>query len=127
MESTGGFCVKADRERLVRDLATAFDRHVSSVVNDPVMSQLAVFDAANLVKLHCGIASEGSVKFFLPDGEIEEHSPEEYKYILRMASKMSHIESAGVNFDPHSVCQHTYMALIKKAIMQGIWNGTCPE
>ena len=117
--------VKADRERLARDLAAAFDRRVNSVVNDPVISQLAVFDAANLVKLHCGIASEGSVKFFLPDGEIEEYGVEECKRILRMASKMSHIESAGINFDPRMA--HTYMALIKKAIMQGIWNGICPE
>ena len=117
--------VKADRERLTRDLAAAFDRRVNSVVNDPVISQLAVFDAANLVKLHCGIASEGSVKFFLPGGEIEEYGVEECKRILRMASKMSHIESAGINFDPRMA--HTYMALIKKAIMQGIWKGICPE
>ena len=117
--------VKADRERLARDLAAAFDRRVNSVVNDPVISQLAVFDAANLVKLHCGIASEGSVKFFRPDGEIEEYGVEECKRILRIASKMSHIESAGINFDPRMA--HTYMALIKKAIMQGIWNGICPE
>ena len=117
--------VKEDRERLARDLAAAFERRVNSVVNDPVISQLVVFDAANLVKLHCGIASEGSVKFFLPDGEIEEYGVEECKRILRMASKMSHVQSAGVNFDPRMA--HTYMALIKNAVMQGIWNGICPE
>ena len=119
------FDIKADRERLARDLADALDRRVNSVVNDQAISQLAVFDAANLVKLHCGVASEGSVKFFLPDGEIEEYGVEECKHILKIASKMSHIQSAGVNFDPRMA--HTYMALIKKAIMQGIWKIICPE
>ena len=109
----------------MQDLAAAFEQCVNSVVNDPAISQLVVFDAANLVKLHCGIASEGSVKFFLPDREIEEYGVEECKHIFRMASKMSHIQSAGINFDPRMA--HTYMTLIKNAVLQGIWNGICPE
>ena len=79
----------------------------------------------NLLKLYCGVASDGSVKFFLPVVEIEEHSLDECKCILKMASKMSHIQSAGVNFDPQ--IWHSYMALIRKAIMHGIGNGICPE
>ena len=90
-----------------------------------MISQLEVFDVASLVRLHCGKATEGSVKFFLPDGEIEEYGVEECKRILMVASKMPHIQSAGVNFD--SRMAHTYMVLIKKAIMQGIWEGICPE
>ena len=119
------FDVKADRERLAGDLADALDQPVNSVVNDPAISQLAVFDAANLVKLHCGLASEGLAKFFWPDGEIEEYGVQECKSILKIASKMPHIKSSGVNFDPRMA--HLYMALIKKAIMQGIWKGICPE
>jgi hypothetical protein len=34
------------------------------------MSNLEVFDAANLVKLHCGTAEDGKITFFLPEGEI---------------------------------------------------------
>ena len=108
-----------------RDLAGALDRRVNAVVNDAVISQLEVFDAASLVKLYCGNAEEGSVKFFLPEGELEEYGVEECKRVLMVASKMPHIRSAGVNFD--SRMAHTYMALIKKAVMQGIWKGTCPE
>ena len=82
-----------------------------------MISQLEVFDEASLVRLHCGKATKGYVKFFLPDGEIEEYGVEECKRILMVASKMPHILSAGVNF--HSCMAHTYMALIKKAIMPG--------
>ena len=117
--------IKENRERLARDLAGALDRRVNAVVNDAVISQLEVFDAASLVKLYCGNAEEGSVKFFLPEGELEEYGVEECKRVLMVASKMPHIRSAGVNFD--SRMAHTYMALIKKAVMQGIWKGTCPE
>lgn len=117
--------IKEDRERLARDLADAFDRRINSVVNETVISQLEVFDAASLVKLHCGKVVEGCVKFFVPDGEIEEYGVNECKRILMVASKMPHIQSAGVNFDFRMA--HTYMALVKKAVMQGIWNRICPE
>ena len=116
--------IKEDHERLARDLAYTLDQHVNSVVNNAVISQLEVFDEASLVRLHCGKATKGYV-FSLPDGEIEEYGVEECKCILMVASKMPHIQSAGVNFD--SRMAHTYMVLIKKAIMQGIWEGICPE
>jgi hypothetical protein len=117
--------IKEDRERFARDLAEALDKRVSTVVNPAVVSHLEVFDAANLVMLHCGEVKDGSLKYVLPEGEVEEYGVESCKHVLKVASEMSHIQSAGINFD-HRMA-HTYMSRIKKAVKQGIWNGTCPE
>jgi hypothetical protein len=89
--------IKEDRERFARDLAEALDKRVSTVVNPAVVSHL----------------------------EVEEYGVESCKRVLKVASEMSHIQSAGINFD-HRMA-HTYMSRIKKAVKQGIWNGTCPE
>ncbi len=102
---------KEDCGRFARDVAEAFDKQVSRVVNPAVMFHLEVFDAANLVMLHCG--------------GVEEYGIESCKRVLKVASEMSHIHSAGINFDHHMA--HTYMSQVKKAVKHGIWNGTCPE
>ena len=117
--------IKEDRERFARDLAEALDKRISTVVNPAVVSHLEVFDAANLVMLHCSEVKDGSLKYVLPEGEVEEYGVESCKRVLKVASEMSHIQSAGINFD-HRMA-HTYMSRIKKAVKQGIWNGTCPE
>lgn len=117
--------IKEDHERLARDLMVALDKRISSVINERVISKLEVFDAAQIVKLQCGSKVEDSIKFALPEGELEEYGVEECKHVLMVALKMSHIQSAGMNFDPRMA--HTYMAHIKEAVMQGVWRGICPE
>ena len=63
-----------------------------------MMSNLEVFDTANLVKLHCG--EDGKITFFLPEEEIEEYGVEECKEVMKVvASKLSHIQASGLNFD----------------------------
>ncbi len=104
--------IKEDRERFARDLAEALDKRVSRVVNPAVVSHLEVFDAANLVMLHCGEVKDGFLKYVLPEGEVEEYGVESCKRVLKVASEMSHIQSAGTNFD-HRMA-HAYMSRIKK-------------
>ena len=53
--------IKADHERFAKDLMNALDERVSSVIHQKVFSQLEVFDASNLVCLHCGTANDGNI------------------------------------------------------------------
>ena len=99
-------------------MADTPEKRVKRVVNEAFVSKLEVLDSINLVMLHCGRVEEGSVKYVLPEGEIEKYGVEERKHVLRVASEMSHIKSDGVNFD-HRMA-HTYMAQIKNAVKQGI-------
>ena len=79
----------------------------------------------NLVNLHCGTANDGKITFFLPEGEIEEYGVDECKEVMKAASKLSHIQASGMNFD--SRMSHAYMGLLKKAVSKGVWNGICPD
>lgn len=63
--------------------------------------------------------------FFLPEGELEQYGVNECKEIMQEASKKAHVQASGINFD--SRMAHLYMSLIKKAIMEGVWNRICPE
>ena len=73
--------IKEDHERFARDLAEALDKRVSTVVNPAVVSHLEVFDAANLVMLHCGEVKDGSLKYVLLEGEVEEYGVESCKHM----------------------------------------------
>ena len=44
---------------------------------------------------------------------------------MKEASKRAHVQASGMNFD-HRMA-HSYMSLVKKAIMEGVWSGICPE
>ena len=63
--------------------------------------------------------------FFLPEGKIEEYGVDECKEVMKAASKLSHIQASGMNFD--SSMSHAYMGLLKKAVSEGVWNGICPD
>ena len=117
--------IKTDHERFANDLMNALDERVSSVIHQKVFSQLEVFDASNLVRLHCGTANDGNISFDLPEGDVEEYGVLECREILKAASQRKHILSAGINFNVRMA--HAYMRSLKEAVMKGIWNGLCPE
>jgi hypothetical protein len=117
--------IKEDHRRFAKDLKDSLEKRVTSILHSEMMSNLEVFDAANLVKLHCGTAEDGKITFFLPEGEIEEYGVEECKEVMKVASKLSHIQASGLNFDTRMA--HAYMGLLKKAVLEGVWNGICPD
>ena len=64
------------------------------------LNTLQVFDAVDLVKLHCGErASGGDVVFHHQEGEIEAYGVEETAYLMESASKMPYIAEFGANLD----------------------------
>ena len=82
------------------NLVAALDRRVKSVVSDNSLSVLQVFDAAALVSLHCGSSSDGVVKLVVQDREYETYGVEACEAVLKVASKMEHIQKSGMDFDP---------------------------
>ncbi|CAB4018432.1 Hypothetical predicted protein [Paramuricea clavata] len=108
--------MKEDHRRFAKDLKDSLEKRVTSILHSEMMSHLEVFDAANLVKLHCGTAEDGKITFFLPEGEIEEYGVEECKEVMKVASKLSHIQASGLNFDTRMA--HAYMGLLKKAVLE---------
>ena len=117
--------IREDHKRLASDLLTALDRRVNSVVSDHSLSVLQVFDAAALVSLHCGSSSDGVVKLAVPEGEYESYGVEACEAVLKVASKLKHIQKSGMDFDPQLAFR--YMTRLKKAVKAGIWNGLCPD
>ena len=117
--------IKDDHKGFAKDLKESLEKRVSSVLQSETISNLEVFDATNLVNLHCGTANDGKITFFLPEGEIEEYGVDECKELMKAASKLSHIQASGKNFD--SRMSHPYMGLLKKAVSEGVWNGFCPD
>lgn len=117
--------VSKDRERFAKDLQGSLENRIMSVVNDDVVSHLEVFDASSLVSLQCGSAINDHVQFTLEEGVLEEYGVQECKQLLKIVSRMPHIQSVGMKFDPRLA--HKYMRRIKKATMEGVWNGLCPE
>lgn len=117
--------IEEDRKRFANDLMTALEKRISSVTGHDAISTLQVFDAASLVTLFCGTAVENKITFFLPEGELEEYGVDECRRLMKEASKRTHAKASGINFD-HRLA-HSYMGLLKKAIMEGVWNGICPE
>ena len=114
-----------DRERFANDLQESLEKRIMSVVNDDVVTHLEIFDASSLVNLQCGSAINDHVQFTLEEGVIEEYGVQECKQLLKVVSKMPHIQSVGMKFDPRLA--HKYMRRIKKAMMEAVWNGLCPE
>ncbi len=117
--------VSKDRERFAKELQESLEKRIRSVVNDDVVSHLEVFDASSLVSLQCGFAIYDHVQFTLEEGVIEEYGMQECKQILKVVSRMPHVQSPGMTCDPRLA--HKYMRRIKKATMEGVWNGLCPE
>ena len=117
--------IREDHKRLASDLLTALDRRVNSVVSDHSLSVLQVFDAAALVSLHCGSSSDGVVKLAVPEGEYESYGVEACEAVLKVASKLKHIQKSGMDFDPRLAFR--YMTRLKKAVKAGIWDGLCPD
>ena len=61
---------------------------------------LQIFDAAELVKLHCGKRNAaGDIDLEQSEGEIEEYGVNETVTLLQSASKMEHIKTFGLDFD----------------------------
>ena len=106
-------------------LVAALDRRVKCVVSDNSLSVLQVFDAAALVSLHCGSSSDGVVKLVVQDGEYETYGVEACEAVLKVASKMEHIQKSGMDFDPRLAFR--YMSRLKEAVKAGIWDGLCPD
>ena len=117
--------IREDHKRLASDLVVALDRRVKSVVSDNSLSVLQVFDAAALVSLHCGSSSDGAVKLVVQDGEYETYGVEACEAVLKVASKMEHIQKSGMDFDPRLAFR--YMSRLKEAVKAGIWDGLCPD
>ena len=117
--------IEEDRERFAKDLMNALKKRISSVTSHETISTLQVFDAASLVTLFCGTAVEKKITFFLPEGELEQYGVDKCKRVMKEASIRAHVQASGMNFD-HRMA-HSYMSLLKKAIMKGVWSGICPE
>ena len=45
--------------------------------------------------------------------------------VLKVASKMEHIQKSGMDFDPRLAFR--YMSRLKEAVKAGIWDGLCPD
>ena len=117
--------VKEDHKRLASDILMALDTRVNSVVSDGSLAVLQAFVAEALVKLHCGSASNKTVKLDVSDGDYDVYGVKECEAVLAVASKMPGIRASGMDFDPK--LGHRYMARIKDAVMAGIWETLCPE
>ena len=114
-----------DHKRFAKDLVGSLEKRIQSVLQDEVMAELEVFDAANLVNLHCGTSVGEKITFFRPDGEVEEYGVEQCKKLMKVVSKLPHIRSSGLNFDLRMA--HSYMDRLKRAVQDGIWKRLCPE
>ena len=85
--------IKADHERFAKDLMNTLEARVSSVIRQKAFSQLEVFDASNLVRLHCCTANNGKIHFDLPEGEVEGYGVAECREVLKSASQRKHLQS----------------------------------
>ena len=103
----------------------SLEKRVNSILHSETISNLEVFDATHLINLHCGTAKDGKIEFFLPEGEREEYGVNECKKVMKVASKLSHIQASVLNFDARMA--HAYMGLLKKAVLEGVWNGICTD
>ena len=112
---------REDHKRLASDILIALDTRVNSVMSDNSLAVLQVFDAAALVKLHCGIPVELAVS----DGDYDAYGVKECEAVLAVASKMPNVRESGMDLDPK--LGHRYMGRIKEAVMAGIWKSLCPE
>ena len=86
---------------------------------------LKFFDAATLVALQCGSMTHKGMAFLMEEGEQEEYGVEECKRILKICSRLPHIQSSGFNFD--SRMAHRYITCIKRATRKAVWDIICPE
>ena len=116
--------IEEDRKNLAKELCEALNIRIESLA-EKSPSTFEVFDAANLVKLHCGKRVNKEIKYFVDEGEYEVYGVEECKRILTTISELKHVKESGMNFD--SRMAYLYMSRIKNAVKAGIWNGKCPE
>eukprot|EP00794_Sanderia_malayensis_P001887 gene1887-2140_t len=117
--------IKAEREGFAKHLCEALQSRINLAVNNHVVSTLQIFDAASLVKLHCGMLNgDGTVDYIMEVGEIEEYGVDECKKLLAVVSKMPHMIASAICFDRRMA--HTYISKIKKSMAKAIWRGMCP-
>ena len=128
--------VREDHKSLASDILMALDTRVNSVMSDNLLEVLQVFDAAALVKLHCGSSSNRTAKLAVSDGDYDAYGIKECEAVLSVASKMPNVRESGMDLDPKlghrymgldPKLGHRYMGRIKEAIMAGIWKSLCPE
>eukprot|EP00794_Sanderia_malayensis_P010445 gene10445-11538_t len=79
-----------------------------------------MFDAATLVALQCGLMTNKGIAFLMDEGEQEEYGMEECRGILKICSRLPHIQSSGFNSD--SRMAHRDMRCIKKATRKAVWD-----
>ena len=56
--------VTEDHKRFAKDLVCSLQKRIQSVLENEVLADLEVFDAANLVYLYCGTLVDGKITFF---------------------------------------------------------------
>ena len=117
--------IKEHHRRFAKDLMELLEKRVNSILHSETISNLEVFDATHLINLPCGTAKDGKIEFFLPEGEREEYGVKECKKVMKVASKLSPIQASVLNFDARMA--HAYMGLLKKAVLEGVWNGICMD
>lgn len=114
-----------DHRRFAKPLVCALEKRIQPVLTNEVMTVLDMFDASNLVNLNCGTLVNERITFFRPDGEVQDYGVEQCKKLMNVVSKMLHIQASGLNFD--SRMARYYMDCLKRAVMEGVWKGLCPE
>lgn len=82
------------------DLIKALTNRVVPAIEGEHLQILEVFDAGELVALHCGKRSNNNeIEFEKPEGEVETFGVTEVAALLESVAKMKHIRDSGMNFD----------------------------
>ena len=78
--------------RFTRSLVQSLSARLDKPLAEYHLEVLEVFDAAELVKLHCGRKEpDGSIQYFATEGDREEYGVNECKESLRVCQNMQHI------------------------------------
>ena len=117
--------INDDHRRFAEDLLLAIEKRVSTITSHEYLGVLQVFDAAQLVQLQCGKRNSGVVAWKISAGEYDTYGVEECQEIMKVISRMQHIEECGIDFDPRLA--YRYMICLKEAVAAGVWDGLCPE
>ena len=82
------------------DLIDALSKRLNPVLHEEHLQVLEVFDASELVRLHCGKrdATE-NILYNKAEGEIESYGVKEVEALLYVASKIKHVKEYGINFN----------------------------
>ena len=94
-------------------------------MNDKVILQLPILDAASLVQLQCSHKSKDSLRFDIDKGEREQFGVAECQQLMKICSQTPPGQDSGMNFDPRM--SHKYMSRMKKVVIEAVWKGPCPD